>query len=72
MLEATDLKRTPWYIVGSDDKMRARIACIRHLLSLIPYKPVRRPKLTMPRRSRKGAYDDQETLKGRRFVPETW
>jgi polyphosphate kinase len=72
MLDATDLKRTPWYIVGSDDKMRARIQCIRHLLSLIPYKPVRRPKLTMPRRSRKGAYDDRATLKGRRFVAETW
>jgi polyphosphate kinase 2 len=71
MLEATDLKRTPWYIVGSDDKMQARINCIRHLLSLIPYKPVRRPRLTMPRRSRKSAYDDQATLKGRRFVPET-
>ena len=72
MLEATDLKRTPWYIVRSDDKMLARIHCIRHLLSLIPYKPVRRPKLTMPRRSRQGAYDDRAALKGRRFVPETW
>jgi polyphosphate kinase 2 len=72
MLEATDLKRTPWHIVRSDDKTLARIHCIRHLLSLIPYKPVRRPKLSMPRRSRSGAYDDAATLKGRRFVPETW
>jgi polyphosphate kinase len=72
MLDATDLRRTPWYIVKSDDKMLARIQCIRHLLSLIPYRPVRRPKLTMPRRSRKGAYNDVTTLKGRRFVPETW
>ena len=71
MLEATDLKRTPWYIVRSDDKTQARINCIRHLLSLIPYQAVRRPKLTLPRRSRKGAYDDRATLKGRRFVPET-
>jgi polyphosphate kinase 2 len=71
MLEATDLKRTPWYIVRSDDKMQARINCIRHLLSLIPYQAVRRPKLTLPRRSRRGAYDDLATLKGRRFVPET-
>ena len=71
MLEATDLKRTPWYIVRGDDKMRARINCIKHLLSLIPYKPVRRPKLTMPRRLRKGAYDDVASLKGRRFVQET-
>jgi polyphosphate kinase 2 len=72
MLDATDLRRTPWYIVKSDDKTLARIQCIRHLLSLIPYRPVRRPKLTMPRRSRKGAYNDVTTLKGRRFVPETW
>jgi polyphosphate kinase 2 len=70
MLEATDLKRTPWYIVRSDDKTLARIHCIRHLLSLIPYKTVRRPKLTMPRRSRKGAYNDVAALKRRRFVPE--
>jgi polyphosphate kinase 2 len=72
MLEATDLKRTPWHIVRSDDKTMARIHCIRHLLSMIPYKPVRRPRLKMPRRSRKFAYDDQAALKGRTFVPEKW
>ena len=37
MLEATDTKVAPWYIVHSDDKKRARLNCISHLLSMIPY-----------------------------------
>ena len=69
MLEATDTKYAPWYIVPSDDKRRARLNCIRHLLSLIPYKKVKRKKVKLPKRSKKDAYDDQATLKGRRFVP---
>ena len=70
MLEATDRRYAPWYILRSDDKKASRINCLRHLLSLIPYKPLRRPKLVLPSRSRKGAYNDQASLKGRRFVPE--
>jgi polyphosphate kinase 2 len=69
MLEATDTKWAPWYIVPSDDKRRARLNCIRHLLSLIPYKKVKRKKVKLPKRSNKHAYDDQATLKNRRFVP---
>jgi polyphosphate kinase 2 (PPK2 family) len=42
MLEATDSKHAPWYVVRSDDKKRARLNCITHLLSLIPYKKLRR------------------------------
>ena len=69
MLKATDTKCAPWYIVPSDDKRRARLNCIRHLLSLIPYKKVKRKKVKLPKRSKKDAYDDQATLKGRRFIP---
>ena len=70
MLEATDTEFAPWYIVPSDDKRRARLNCISHLLSLIPYKKVSREKVKVPMRSKKGAYDDdQATLKTRRFVP---
>ncbi|HJZ69569.1 MAG TPA: polyphosphate kinase 2, partial [Blastocatellia bacterium] len=69
MLEATDTEFAPWYIVPSDDKRRARLNCISHLLSLIPYKKVSREKVKLPKRSKEGAYDDQVTLKGRRFVP---
>jgi polyphosphate kinase len=69
MLEATDTKFAPWYIVPSDDKRRARLNCIRHLLSLIPYKEVKHKKVKLPKRSKKYAYDDQTTLKGRQFIP---
>jgi polyphosphate kinase 2 len=70
MLEATDSKDAPWYIVHSDDKRRARLSCIAHLLHLIPYKEVPREKVSLPKRSDKGEYDDQATLEGRRFVPD--
>ena len=70
MLEATDTKVAPWHIVRSDDKKRARLNCISHLLGLIPYKAVSKKKLKLPKRSKKGAYNDESTLKGRRFVPE--
>jgi len=72
MLEATDTKFAPWHIVRSDDKKRARLNCISHFLSLIPYKKVKRDKIKLPPRSEKGAYDDQKSLKGRRFVPEIY
>jgi polyphosphate kinase 2 len=70
MLEATDNDQSPWHILRSDDKKRARLNCIAHFLSLFPYKTVRRDKIAMPKRSNKGAYDDQAALQGRRFVPE--
>ncbi len=70
MLEATDTEHAPWYIVRSDDKRRGRLNCISHLLSLIPYKAVPRPKVKLPKRSTRGRYDDEAALAGRRFVPE--
>jgi len=72
MLKATDTKYAPWHILRSDDKKRARLNCIAHLLKLIPYKDVPQKKIKLPKRSMKGAYDDQATLKGRRFVPERY
>jgi polyphosphate kinase 2 len=68
MFAATDTKFAPWYIVPSDDKRRARLNCINHLLSAIPYPKLKRKKVKLPKRSTKGAYDDQATLKGRHFV----
>ena len=67
MLEATDTKQAPWYILRSDDKKRARLNCLAHILNLIPYKKVPREKVKLPERSRKSAYDDQASLKGRKF-----
>jgi polyphosphate kinase 2 len=72
MLDATDTKDAPWHIVRSDDKRRARLNCVAHLLSLIPYKEVRREKVKLPKRSSKGEYDDQATLAGRTFVPDKY
>lgn len=72
MLEATDTAWAPWYVVPSDDKRRARLNCIAHFLSLIPYKRVKREKIELPKRSRKGAYDDVASIRGRRFVPQDY
>jgi polyphosphate kinase len=72
MLKATDTKHAPWYILPSDDKKRARLNCLAHILSLIPYKKVDREKVKLPKRSMKGAYDDEAPLKKRRFVPEKY
>jgi polyphosphate kinase len=72
MFEATDTEFAPWYILPSDDKRRARLNCISHLLSLIPYKKAPRKKVKLPARSMKDAYDDRATLKSRRFVPEKY
>jgi polyphosphate kinase 2 len=69
MLGATDTDTAPWYIVRSDDKKRARLNAIAHFLKQIPYKEVPRERVKMPKRSMKGAYDDEVALKGRRFVP---
>jgi polyphosphate kinase 2 len=70
MLEATDSKHAPWYLVRSDDKRKARLNCISHLLGMIPYKKAPREKIKLPKRSEKHGYDDQGSVKGRRFVPE--
>jgi len=72
MLKATDSRHAPWYIVRSDDKRRGRLNCIAHILNAIPYKKVRKPKTKLPKRSHKGEYDDQTSLKGRRFVVERY
>src|SRR5215471_9287757 len=72
MLRKTDSKHAPWFIVRSDDKRRARLNCISHILSMIPYKKVPHTKVKLPKRSGKGRYDDRSTLKGRNFVRETY
>jgi polyphosphate kinase 2 len=72
MFEATDTKHAPWYIVRSDDKKKARLNCISHFLSMIPYGKVPREKVKLPKRRTKNSYDDQIPLKGRHFVPEKY
>jgi len=70
MLDATDTKDTPWFIVRSDDKKRARLNGIAHILSQIPYKRIKKEKVKLPKRSHSGKYDDQKSLIGRRFVEQ--
>jgi polyphosphate kinase len=71
MFAATNTEYAPWYIVRSDDKRRARLNCIRHLLGQIPYKKLPREKANLPERAMDDAYDDLATLAGLEFVPET-
>ena len=70
MLEATDTDFAPWYIVRSDDKKRARLNVLSHFLSLIPYEPPKRDKIKLPTRDNKNAYDDEATIKNRRWIKE--
>jgi hypothetical protein len=72
MFKATDTKFAPWHIVRSDDKRRARLNCISHLLKSIPYEKVEREKAKLPERSTERAYDDLASLQGLRFVPEKY
>jgi polyphosphate kinase 2 len=72
MLDATDSKHAPWHLVRTDDKRRGRLNCIAHVLSRIPYKKVKRPKVELPKRSNKHKYDDEKPLKGRHFVLERY
>jgi polyphosphate kinase 2 len=70
MFAATDTTWAPWYVARSDDKRRARLNIISHLLSRIPYEELPREKVKLPKRSTKGAYDDQLSLATRASVAE--
>ncbi|WP_457107784.1 polyphosphate kinase 2 [Methylobacterium sp. P5_C11] len=70
MLAATDSDDLPWYVVRSDDKRRARLNCIAHLLHLIPYRELKPEPVALPKRCKKNAYDDM--LRDQRFVPEQY
>jgi len=72
MLKTTDSKQAPWHVVHSDDKRRARLNCISHILSLIPYKRIHHKKVKLPKRSNKGKYDDRATLNATQLVPEKY
>ena len=72
MLEVTDSKHAPWYIVRSDDKRRARLNCISHIIKLIPFEKVPHKKVTLPKRASKRRYDDQASLRKRKFVAEKY
>jgi polyphosphate kinase 2 len=72
MLKATDTRHAPWHIIRSDDKRRMRLNTIAHLLEQIPHKKIKFPKVKLPDRSRKHAYNDEAPLAKRKFVPEVY
>jgi len=70
MLKRTDSRHAPWHVVRSDDKRRARLNCISHILKRIPFAKVSRPKVKLPKRSDKGKYDDHASLQGVKLVAQ--
>jgi polyphosphate kinase len=69
MFAHTDHKHAPWYVVRADDKRRARLNCIRHLLSMIPYKDLTPPPITLPPRQKEGDYT-RPPITDQTFVPD--
>jgi len=69
MLDATDTTWAPWNIVSSNDKRRARLNVITHLLAQFPYEPPKQPVVKLPKRNLKAHYDDDKTMHDRRWIP---
>jgi polyphosphate kinase 2 len=72
MLAATHSGWAPWNIVPADNKRRARLNCISHLLSQIPYKKLPRDKVKLGKRNLKGKYNDQKSIAQFRFIPDKY
>jgi len=72
MMEATDTNFAPWHLVHSDDKKRARLNIISHLLRQFPYEEIKREKVKMLERSEKHAYDDRATLTDRHWIKQRY
>jgi polyphosphate kinase 2 len=70
MLEATDSEHAPWYLLRSDDKKRARLNLISHFLKLFPYEASAEKKIKIPPRDKSKAYDDEASIKDRRWIEE--
>lgn len=71
MFQYTDIKQAPWYVVNADDKRRARLNCIHHLLSMIPYKEVEHEKIELPPRQSDEAYI-RPPITDQTYVPEKY
>jgi len=70
MLDATDTDFAPWNIVDSNDKKRARLNVISHLLEHIPYEKQTREKVKLPEREMKHKYDDEASMTQRRWIAQ--
>lgn len=71
MFAFTDIKQAPWYVVHSDNKRKARLNCISHLLSLIPYEDIKREKIELPPKQNNVGYI-RPPMTDQSFVPEIY
>ena len=71
MFEFTDIEKAPWWVVEADDKKKARLNCISHLLSRIPYKDLTPNPITLPPRSDDGSYQ-RPPHEEQNFVPHIY
>ena len=71
MFSHTDIKQAPWYVVNADNKMTARLNCIRHLLSLIPYEDLTPEPIVLPPRQSDNSYV-RPPITDQTFVPEVY
>ncbi len=71
MFSATDIKQSPWYVVKADDKRLARLNCISHLLSMIPYKDVTSDPISLPPRQQEMDYV-RPPMSMQTFVPDVF
>ena len=71
MFEHTDTKHAPWYVVNADDKRRARLNCIHHLLSMVRYHDLTPKPITLPARQKNKGYV-RPPLAEQGFVPEVY
>ncbi|MGB1129691.1 MAG: polyphosphate kinase 2 [Haloferula sp.] len=72
MFDETDTEDSPWNLVRSDDKKRARLNCISHLLKQIPYKEVGHKKVKLPPLQEANGFDVDAMFEKRRFVKERY
>ena len=69
MFQYTDTKKSPWYVVDADDKKKARINCIAHLLTRVDYKEVKKPEIKLPERQSEDNYL-RPPMEEQNFVPD--
>jgi polyphosphate kinase 2 len=69
MFAHTDIKQAPWYVVNADNKKRARLNCISHLLTMIPYKDIKPKPIKLPPRQKRVGYV-RPPIEDQNFVPE--
>ncbi len=71
MFAHTDIKQAPWYVVNANDKCRARLNCMRHLLSMIPYQDLTPETISLPPRQRDNGYV-RPPITDQTFVPDMY